>query len=134
MFNTVFLLISDASRISTIENQLKQYVEPPHRSREDFKVTRYFIEPFNGMAFRARANDISSFLRRGIPVPATYVPSIMAILILLIACFNFTNTSIAISNRRLKEIGLRKVMGGVKKQLVIQFLTELLFFVKKYNV
>jgi len=48
----------------------------------------------------------------------------MAILLLLIACFNFTNTSIAISSRRLKEIGIRKVMGSSRQQLIMQFMGE----------
>jgi len=122
--STVFLKLDDKRKIPGIERQLQHYVEPQNRAREDFKIARYFIEPFKGMAYRARAENVRSFLRRGIPIPATTIPSIMAILILLIACFNFTNTSIAISNRRLKEIGLRKVMGGVQRQLVIQFLLE----------
>jgi putative ABC transport system permease protein len=49
---------------------------------------------------------------------------VMAVLLLLLACFNFTNTSIAISSQRLKEIGIRKVMGGLRKQLIFQFLSE----------
>jgi putative ABC transport system permease protein len=48
----------------------------------------------------------------------------MAIFILLIACFNFANTSIAIFSKRLKEIGLRKTFGGQRKQLVVQFMSE----------
>ena len=50
----------------------------------------------------------------------------MAIFILLIACFNFANTSIAIFSKRLKEIGLRKTFGGQRKQLVTQFMFETL--------
>jgi ABC-type antimicrobial peptide transport system permease subunit len=54
-------------------------------------------------------------------------PTIMAVLLLLIACFNMTNTAIAISSRRLKEIGIRKVMGSVRGQLIMQFLGETTF-------
>ena len=51
----------------------------------------------------------------------------MSVLILLIACFNLTNTAIAISSRRLKEIGIRKVMGSLRIQLIFQFIGETLF-------
>jgi ABC-type antimicrobial peptide transport system permease subunit len=48
----------------------------------------------------------------------------MALFILLIACFNFANTSIATFSKRLKEIGLRKTFGGQRRQLVTQFMIE----------
>lgn len=44
--------------------------------------------------------------------------------ILLIACINFTTLSIGRSAKRVKEIGLRKVIGGKRKQLLYQFLSE----------
>ncbi|GAB5522902.1 MAG: ABC transporter permease [Roseivirga sp.] len=47
-----------------------------------------------------------------------------AITVLLLACFNFINTSIAISRNRLKEIGIRKVLGSRKSDLKVQFLVE----------
>lgn len=43
---------------------------------------------------------------------------------LLIACFNFMNLSTAGASKRLKEIGMRKVLGSAKNQLVLQFLSE----------
>ncbi len=48
----------------------------------------------------------------------------LAIFILLLACANFTNLSTAGSAARAREVGVRKVMGSVKSQLVVQFLTE----------
>jgi len=50
--------------------------------------------------------------------------SIIAIFILLIACINFMNLSTAKASRRLKEVGIKKVVGAEKKQLVFQFLGE----------
>jgi len=53
-----------------------------------------------------------------------YIFSAVAIFILVIACINFMNLSTARSTNRAHEVGLRKVMGAVKKQLILQFLTE----------
>ena len=48
----------------------------------------------------------------------------IVLFILLLAIVNFINISIAGSFSRLKEVGVRKVIGGVKKQVVVQFLAE----------
>jgi len=53
-----------------------------------------------------------------------YIFSVIAVLILLIACVNFMNLSTARSANRAKEVGIRKVAGSSKGQLIIQFLTE----------
>jgi putative ABC transport system permease protein len=50
--------------------------------------------------------------------------SILAIFILVIACINFMNLSTAKSSTRLKEIGIKKVVGAGRKQLIFQFLSE----------
>ena len=52
--------------------------------------------------------------------------SFVATFILLMAIINFVNINIGTSSYRLKEIGLRKVFGSVRKQLVMQFMTEAL--------
>ncbi|MEO1052331.1 MAG: ABC transporter permease [Bacteroidota bacterium] len=124
-WNSVFLKIDDPSRINQITSQLQQYVAPQNEAREDFQVTRYYLDPFEGMAVRAEREDLQGhWFRNSLPSAAVVTPVIMSVLILLIACFNFTNTAIAMSGRRLKEIGIRKVLGGMKKQLVIQFFSE----------
>ena len=54
----------------------------------------------------------------------SFILSGIAFFILLIACINFINLTIARSLKRAKEIGVRKVMGSNRKQLMIQFLGE----------
>ncbi|MVM33801.1 FtsX-like permease family protein [Spirosoma sp. HMF4905] len=53
-----------------------------------------------------------------------YIFSILALFILLLACVNFTNLSTAQAVKRAREVGVRKVMGSIKNQLIVQFLTE----------
>ena len=53
--------------------------------------------------------------------------SIIAWIILLIACINFMNLATAGSEKRSKEIGVRKVLGSGKKRLIVQFISEAIF-------
>jgi putative ABC transport system permease protein len=54
----------------------------------------------------------------------SYILTGIALFILLIACINFINLTVAHSLKRAKEVGIRKVVGGQRKQLAAQFLGE----------
>lgn len=124
-FNQTFVTVDHPRDVPEVEQQLQNYVAVQNKAKEDYKVAEYYLDPFAGMSIRAEREDIwNHWLNEGLPTAAVVGPSIMAILILLIACFNFTNTSIAIANRRIKEIGIRKVLGSNKKQLIAQFFGE----------
>lgn len=126
-WTSLFVQVSNPERVGVITKQLQPYKENNNKVREDFQVSSYVLDPFVGMAQRDQANDTWSETWDANPRAAVYAPGIMAILILLIACFNMTNTSIAISSRRLKEIGIRKVMGSLRSQLIVQFIGETIF-------
>jgi putative ABC transport system permease protein len=53
-----------------------------------------------------------------------YIFSIVALFVLIIACINFMNLSTARSSKRGKEVGIRKVLGSERYQLMIQFFSE----------
>ncbi|MFO7447967.1 MAG: ABC transporter permease, partial [Ignavibacteriaceae bacterium] len=67
-----------------------------------------------------RAYEISP----GGTIQYVYIFSAVALFILLIACINFMNLTTARSANRAKEVGIRKVLGTVKKNLIVQFLSE----------
>ena len=122
---TLFVTVEDPSRLSVISEQLKPYTENNNKIREDFIIREFVLDPFIGMAVRDEYDDIpGTWTRSGSPIAAVIGVGVMGIFVLLIACFNLTNTAIAISSRRLKEIGIRKVMGSARKDLIIQFIGE----------
>ena len=88
----------------------------------DLKQTHTVLVSLSDYYFQANNNLVEKML---------YTLSFIAAFILLMAIINFINISISKASSRMKEIGVRKVLGGMKKQLVLQFLTEsvlLVFF------
>ena len=125
--STLFVQINDVSRVSSVHQQLQPYIENNNKVREDFQVREFILDPLTTLAHRDRAERVRSWTWRAPPISAIIGSMVMGILILLIACFNLTNTAIAISSRRLKEIGIRKVMGSMRTQLIVQFIGETTF-------
>ncbi|RED97910.1 ABC transporter permease [Marinoscillum furvescens] len=118
-----FLYFDQPEQADAFEGLLDKYIPIQNAARQDFIVSSFVLSPMNNHAHIS--NDIRwDNLRDAMPTAAVLTPQVMALLILLVACFNFTNTAIANSNRRLKEIGIRKVLGGSRRQLIQQFMTE----------
>src|SRR5262249_12442609 len=90
-------------------------------SKEGETTTHVFAQPYkdawlyskveNGNYVAGRMEQVRLFI-------------VIAIFILLIACINFTNLSTARSEKRAKEVGIRKVVGAQKRSLVMQFISE----------
>jgi ABC-type antimicrobial peptide transport system permease subunit len=108
---------------SIIENNLKSYTLKNNELLDKWKVKDFYLMPFKDQKDESRIL-YSAITWPGLPLSALYGSLFMNIVILFIACFNFTNTAIAYAQKRLKEIGIRKTFGGVKKQIITQFLLE----------
>lgn len=126
-YSTTFLSISNPSHITSIEKQIQNFALKNAPILDNQVKENYYLDPLKGMASRAEENNVIGPLEVSFPWAMELVPVIISALILLIACMTFTNTSIASASSRLKEIGIRKVMGGQKSQVTFQFLTESIF-------
>jgi ABC-type antimicrobial peptide transport system permease subunit len=121
--NAFFIQVADRSMLSLVVQSLKSYLPVQNLAREDFKINRFNLVPLDDVGENSRT-IWSSGLFPSLHPAALISPPVMALFILLIACFNFANTSIAKFSKRLKEIGLRKTFGGQRRQLVTQFMLE----------
>ncbi len=81
----------------------------------------YFVQPLTDVYLHS---DVQYELGKTSDIKYVYIFSLIALFILLIACINFMNLSTAKSANRAREVGVRKVMGALRKNLVNQFLVE----------
>lgn len=105
------------ANIAAINKQLDGYIQ----SKSSGAIARMSIYPMN----RWRMYD--SFVNgKEVPGRIKYVNlfSLIAWIILIIACINFMNLATARSEQRAKEVGVRKVLGAEKKRLILQFIGE----------
>lgn len=120
MPTSLYVQLSGAARATDLEARFPDLVEEvinKSASRFPFQLK---LQPITEIHLNP---DISGPESVGNPIYA-YILSGIALGVLLIACINFMNLSIAISFTRAKEIGMRKVVGASRAQLVQQFWCE----------
>lgn len=126
-----YVELGDGSKLATDQSPLiafrkKYYPDEDAKSRKEgwigkFPRIRYMLQPLQQM-------HTNTSIYGGVVSPVApktiWILLLIAGSVLLIACINFTTLSIGRSASRSKEVGVRKVIGGTKKSLIVQFLTE----------
>jgi ABC-type antimicrobial peptide transport system permease subunit len=115
---TVFLDLVPGANISQV-NRVINEVERAHNNGD--RVSEYFVFPMSKWRLYSDFKDGKNI---GGMISYVRLFSIIAVIILLIACVNFMNLSTARSEKRAKEVGIRKTLGSGRKQLVLQFFFE----------
>ncbi|WP_438426333.1 ABC transporter permease [Aquimarina macrocephali] len=82
-----------------------------------------FLQPLTDIHLHSDFADATN-LKPGGDIKTVYIFGAIAIFILIIACINFMNLSTAAASKRAKEVGVKKVLGSPKSQLIKQFLVE----------
>ncbi len=132
-FLTTFVVIAPQANIKSVQDKMDKVFkadasESISEIREKYGINdiklSYALEPLTAIHLGNMVPDADEILFDKSNPTFSYILSAIAIFILLIACINFVNLTVARSVKRAKEIGVRKVIGGTRKQLMIQFLSE----------
>jgi putative ABC transport system permease protein len=120
-----FVKLSKGITPAQINNSFASFIKDHIKLHDAGSSLSMWLQPLTDIHFTRdfhRGDDGDDF--RKAYLPALYALMGVALFILIIAAVNFINLSTAQSIGRAKEIGVRKVMGGNRKSIIFQFLTE----------
>jgi len=115
-----YLLLNDKANAQKTEAKINHLVAANVKDVKD--KSSYLLQPLKDIHFYS--NDIEGDSGKKGNIMYMYVFSFIALFVLLIACINYMNLTTARFTNRAKEIGMRKISGASRKNLIGQFLTE----------
>lgn len=131
---TAYVELEDGTKKEVVEEKfpgmIKKYAagqiqQATGQSFEEYTAAghgyHYYLQPIRDIHL---TSNLEAEIKPNSSWNYIYILVSIGIFILLIACINFMNLSTARSSERAKEVGLRKVLGSLKKLLIYQFLTE----------
>ena len=114
----VFVLMNPGANIAQLDKDINGVMKK-HDPEERFST--YFSFPMNKWRLYSEFRDGKNV---GGMIQYVRLFTIIAVIILLIACVNFMNLSTARSEKRAREVGIRKTLGSDRKRLIFQFFME----------
>ena len=118
--NYCFVVLPAGANVSTYEQQLDDFTNR-HNPADYRKGLRIKLQPLTAMHYDTQ---LDIFTSHPFSKQLINVISLIGLFLLVIACVNFINLATAQAVNRSKEVGIRKVLGSNRRQLVFQFISE----------
>lgn len=116
-----FILLKPGASQAAFDAKLKDIVKNHYKNTQQKVTTQIFTQPVKDIYLYSKSEN-GQYV--GSRIEQAKLFGIIAVFILLIACINFMNLSTARSEKRAKEVGVRKVVGAQKYSLILQFIGE----------
>ncbi|MBN8823994.1 MULTISPECIES: ABC transporter permease [unclassified Spirosoma] len=123
--NFVYILLPEQTERASIQSELDAIAREETRTEANTKV-QFELLPLYKIVVgeNLRRSEGSGYVGPHMPPTVLWILGGLALVVILSACFNYTNLSMARAMRRFKEVGLRKAIGAGKSQVWQQFLVE----------
>ena len=117
----IYALLPERMNIRSFNSSLAGFLPRYYKQDTTMEKTTYFMRPLSGVHFDVRFENNGDHVSSE---TSLYTLGLIGLLILVMACTNFVNLATALAVRRSKEVGVRKVMGGTRLQLILQTLAD----------
>ncbi|MCE7994851.1 MAG: FtsX-like permease family protein [Roseivirga sp.] len=122
LLDATLIQVPDPMDIEAIRAGMVKYKALQNDIENDWKINSFDFEPLASL--HLNAGGIEDAISYDYTEPGRVILPIIALLMIFMACFNYINVAIVSSARRLKEIGVRKVIGANRGKVIVQFLAE----------
>ncbi|MDZ4713840.1 MAG: FtsX-like permease family protein [Cytophagales bacterium] len=120
--DALFIKLKPGQTVEEIKPVMSKYLTLQNTSSPEWLVEDFEFVKLSTLA--NHSDEIVSSVSHSADPSAIITLTTIAVMLLLLACFNYMNVSIATVTTRLKEIGIRKVTGGRRSEIIQQFLVE----------
>jgi ABC-type antimicrobial peptide transport system permease subunit len=125
-FTSLFVQLNDNADFNKVSARIKDAKLKKVNSQLAQKKPALFLQPMHNWHLYS---EFKNGVNVGGAIQYVWMFGIIGVFVLLLACINFMNLSTARSEKRAKEVGIRKTVGSLRRQLILQFFSESLLTV-----
>ena len=115
-----YVLLEQGKSPDEFNRQMPEFIKK-HISEDDARFSKRWLQPLDEIRHDSR---FSNYAQRSVGKEFIWAMGVIAVFLIITACINFVNLTTAVAVRRSKEVGIRKVLGSQRPQLIFQYLSE----------
>ncbi len=117
-----FVQLKTEANVEDLSASMDKYVALQNAANKDLQIKSFVFDNLKNP--NPKAYKVNRRPAYAAPPEVNLILAFLALMMIALSCFNYINIALGFAGKRLKEIGIRKAIGGQKIQLIVQFMSE----------